>query len=393
MFIDFFLIAGMSFLALLIFFLVRSRVHFSRKLLVIFFANAFFFLLYYYSFLHRSHLIGGVAVLFGHGVGFLLGPTMLFLLKSLLFPRHRIIKPLLRNLIPYFAVFVLVNIPLSIAVATDYLSWFHGYYLAVEPVFNIAENGYFFAYLISTYRFLIRLRGTFEEHYSTLEKNNLQWYKQLVIGFMVIVVADSLCTVYELYFPVIPWNIGTVIAFSLIVMYLYLGYKGMYQSQLLMPDFLLSQLQPEPVVPKEAYTGEEPHEKAAIRQLDSFTATEIEVLKERLLELLDTEKVYLDAELNLSDLSDRLEISNKKLSELLNQHLHTNFYNLINDYRIEEVKKRLDSDDAEKYTVISLAYDSGFQSKASFYRIFKQKVGVSPADYRKKETAAANTLV
>ena len=81
MFIDFFLIAGMSFLVLVIFFLIKSKSDFSRKLLIVFFANAFFFLLYYYGFLHRSRIIGAVAILFGHGVGYILGPALLYLLK------------------------------------------------------------------------------------------------------------------------------------------------------------------------------------------------------------------------------------------------------------------------------------------------------------------------
>lgn len=79
-----------------------------------------------------------------------------------------------------------------------------------------------------------------------------------------------------------------------------------------------------------------------------------------------------------------MEISNKKLSELLNQHMNTNFYNLINEYRIQEVKEKLNQGESEKYTVMAIAYDCGFQSKASFYRIFKQKVGVSPSEFVKQ---------
>jgi AraC-like DNA-binding protein len=172
-----------------------------------------------------------------------------------------------------------------------------------------------------------------------------------------------------------------------VVLYLLLGYKGLFQSRILMPDFLLHQIEGQNEVPapvEKPLEDQEIHLKSAARQLDSFSDQEIAALKQRLTHLLDNEKVYLNEELSLTELSDKLGVSNKKLSELLNQHLHTSFYTLINDYRINEVKRRLDAGDAEKYTVVSIAYDSGFQSKASFYRIFKQKEGISPSDYRKK---------
>jgi AraC-like DNA-binding protein len=387
MFIDFFLIAGMSFLALLIFFLSKSKTDFSKKLLIVFFANAFFFLLYYYGYLHRSRSIGAIAILFGHGVGYLLGPMMLYLLKSLVFPKERIIKPLLKNLIPFFVIFVGINIPLAVSMVSKSFRPYHELYNEFEPVLNSIENLYFIVYLIITYRFLKRLRKTFRENYSTLDKNNLDWYSYLIIGFLIIVIADSLCTVYELFNAIIPWNIGTIIAFSFVVLYLLLGYKGLFQSRILMPDFLLHQIEGQNEVPapvEKPLEDQEIHLKSAARQLDSFSDQEIAALKQRLTHLLDNEKVYLNEELSLTELSDKLGVSNKKLSELLNQHLHTSFYTLINDYRINEVKRRLDAGDAEKYTVVSIAYDSGFQSKASFYRIFKQKEGISPSDYRKK---------
>jgi len=395
MFIDFFLIAGMSFLGLVMLFLIKSKSDFTKKLLIVFFANAFFFLLYYYGFLHRSRIIGAVAILFGHGVGYILGPMLLYLLKSMVFPAQRIIKPLLKNLIPFFIVFLFINIPLAIAMATGLLRTFHKFYEQIEPGLNLLENFYFVAYMFLTYNFFKRLNKTFKDNYSTLHKNNLDWYKHLIIGFAIIVVSDSFCTVYELFFAMIPWNIGTLIAFIMMAMYLMLGYKGLFQSRILMPDFLLNKIDgqnyDEPVTHNmqilmvEQNIQEEPQQaKATTRQLDSFSQQEINDLSEKLISLLQDEKVYLNEELSLTELSDRMGISNKKLSELLNQHLNTTFYNLVNDYRINEVKKRLNAGDAEKYTVVSIAHDSGFQSKASFYRIFKQREGISPSDYRKK---------
>ncbi len=122
--------------------------------------------------------------------------------------------------------------------------------------------------------------------------------------------------------------------------------------------------------------------------MDTLSDTEISQLKEKLYTLLERDKIYLNDSLSLLDLAKELEISEKKLSELLNQHLHVNFYNFINEYRVAEVKKRLEGGDNEKYTLLGIAFDSGFQSKASFNRVFKQKTGMSPSRYRRSIEAS-----
>lgn len=386
-FIDFVLIAGMSLLGLFVVFLAKSKVSFSQKLLIVFFANAFFFLLYYYAFLHKISFLAGIAILFGHGVGFLLGPVLYYHLKSITLPKEQIVKPLLQSLIPYFILKVFVSFPLSIAVTWDTFETFHKYYVEADIYLNQAENIYFTVYLILALKFLKKLNKLFEETYSTMDKTNLNWYKYLIYGFVGIVIIDVICTVYELFYPMIPWNIGTLVAFGLVGMFVYLGYKGMFQSKILMPEFLLEKLS-EPSVSVNSNEIVEQHTTSPDFKFnktnDSFSPEEVEELKIKLTELLENQKLYRDESINLTELADKMGISNKRLSELLNQYLNISFYNLINDYRIEEVKERIKSEEAEKYTLISIAFDSGFQSKASFNRIFKQKTGLSPSEYRKE---------
>ena len=380
MFVDFVLIAGISLLALNIFFLAKSKGGISRKILIVFFANAIFFLLYYYGYLHRSRIVGGIGILFGHGMGFLLGPMLLFLLKSLVLKKERYLRSLYIQLIPFGLVWLFFSVPLFISMATPYLRNFNEWYVDHEYLVNIPENIFFMVYIMLSLRLLSRIRHATRENSAT-DKNDLNWYRHLLIGFAIIVVFDTLCTIYELFFPMIPWNIGTLIAFSLIAMYIYLGYKGMFQAQILIPEFLLQKM-------SIASAPEEPEQQSAqkmtARALDSYSAEEIDILKKKLSYALAEKKVYLDDSLTLADLADELGITTKKLSELINQHLDTNFYNLINDYRVNEVIARLSGPDAEKFTLLGIAFDCGFQSKASFNRIFKQKTGQSPSAYKKQ---------
>ena len=93
-------------------------------------------------------------------------------------------------------------------------------------------------------------------------------------------------------------------------------------------------------------------------------------------------KPWLNPKLSLYDLANDLDITSHQLSSLLNDHLKTNFYDYINHYRIEEVKKRL-KNNSNQFTILAIALECGFNSKASFNRIFKQKTGNTPSEFMK----------
>lgn len=382
MFADFILIAGMVFLAISVLLLVKSKPNATRRMLVVFFASAFFFLLYYYSFLHRSRILGAVAVLFGHGMGFILGPMLYFLLLSVILPPARFIKKLYRHLIPYAVVWIFISVPLAISIATSYFRDFGRWYAAHDYLINLPENAFFLTYIYFSLRLHTRIKKLVREN-SAADANDLSWYRHLLYGLGFVVIFDTACTFYEFYFPIIPWNIGTLIAFSLVGLYSYLGYKGMFQSHILLPEFLLSRLNHEEQAAEKPEFSADTPAKPSLRALDGYSESEIETLKSRLLQVVESQKPYLNEALGLGDLANSLGISTKKLSDLLNQHLQTSFYNFINEYRVREVIERLSGPDAEKYTLIAIAFDCGFQSKASFNRIFKQKTGMSPSQWRK----------
>ncbi|MCP4312951.1 MAG: helix-turn-helix transcriptional regulator [Bacteroidetes bacterium] len=98
-------------------------------------------------------------------------------------------------------------------------------------------------------------------------------------------------------------------------------------------------------------------------------------------------KPYKDRELTIFDLSDQLQIPRHFLSEVINKHLGKNFYTLVNEYRIEEVKERMEDPAFKHLTILAIAYDAGFNSKSSFNTIFKQKTGQTPSEYMHSVTS------
>ncbi|MAN60112.1 MAG: hypothetical protein CMC08_09790, partial [Flavobacteriaceae bacterium] len=158
MFVDFVLIAGMSLLFLLAVFLLKSNTGFPKKLLSVFFINSIFFLLYYYGYLHKSHIVGGIAILFGSGAGFLLGPFLLFYIRSLIWPRQKVLSALKLHLIPFAIYWLLVSLPIALSLGAGLLRSYHEQYVLVADYVNLLENIYFFSYTLVTLRWVARIK-------------------------------------------------------------------------------------------------------------------------------------------------------------------------------------------------------------------------------------------
>jgi AraC-like DNA-binding protein len=113
----------------------------------------------------------------------------------------------------------------------------------------------------------------------------------------------------------------------------------------------------------------------------------VETAVQRLTYMFQVEKIYRNGRISLDSLAERLDLQPHQLSAIVNSRLGRSFTELVSDNRVEEVKKRL-SDPAEKANILNIAYDAGFGTKASFNRIFKERTGLTPSEFRRKSLAA-----
>jgi AraC-like DNA-binding protein len=118
----------------------------------------------------------------------------------------------------------------------------------------------------------------------------------------------------------------------------------------------------------------------------SLAPENVETAVQRLTYIFQVEKIYRSARLSLDSLAERLGLQSHQLSAIVNSRLGKSFTELVADYRVEEVKKRL-ADPAEKANILNIAYDAGFGTKASFNRIFKDRTGLTPSEFRRKRAA------
>lgn len=103
-----------------------------------------------------------------------------------------------------------------------------------------------------------------------------------------------------------------------------------------------------------------------------------------LLNCMEKEKPYLNNNLSINDLSSLTGIPRHHITQVLNEKYGKNFFTFVNEYRVKEVILRLSDPKYNSYTLLAIAYDSGFNSKATFNSFFKSYTGLTPSEYREK---------
>jgi AraC-like DNA-binding protein len=122
----------------------------------------------------------------------------------------------------------------------------------------------------------------------------------------------------------------------------------------------------------------------AVAKKPLVSDTEMTRIITKLLEFMETDKPYLNPELTIQDLAEKINIPKHHLTYVINSGLHKNFFNFVNEYRVEEFKRRVANPSYRHLTLLAIAFDSGFNSKSSFNNIFKNITGQTPSEYKKQ---------
>ncbi|MGK2864923.1 MAG: helix-turn-helix domain-containing protein, partial [Chitinophagaceae bacterium] len=109
--------------------------------------------------------------------------------------------------------------------------------------------------------------------------------------------------------------------------------------------------------------------------------------KKRICEALDAtvknDKIYLDPELTIVRLAEKIKCSRHSLSQVLNECMQQSFYEYINTYRVEEAKMLLTDESRKDNKIASIGYDAGFNSLSTFNEVFKKLSGCTPSQFRR----------
>lgn len=111
-------------------------------------------------------------------------------------------------------------------------------------------------------------------------------------------------------------------------------------------------------------------------------------MKGKLLDIMQKDKPYLNHELRLDDISRLMNLSRNHSSQIINEHFNLSFFDFVNRYRIKDAKNLLMNNDKNGLTTTQIAYDVGFNNRASFYKAFKKFTDLNPSEYIKELKAS-----
>ena len=215
-----------------------------------------------------------------------------------------------------------------------------------------------------------------KDSYSNIERINLNWLRHLTIGLIFVwgvVVISYIVNAFSeknMKMDYLIYTTASILIYSV-------GYLSLRQPMIFEPSIQKAEAEPEPNTPTKT-------EVRISYQKSGLTDTEAQSYLKKLVQIIETDKPYLNSDLTLRELAEKLSISTHNLSEILNTRLNQNFYDFINHYRVEEVKRRLADKDSDNFSLIAIAFDSGFNSKSTFNTIFKKQTGTTPSQYRKQ---------
>lgn len=304
----------------------------------------------------------------------LLGPFLFWYVKALILTDFKPYRDILWHLLP----FILFNLYLTTFFSSDdFIKSLHG---IEEParihlpvpylVFLFATAGSVPFYIVWSIRLLRRHRELIADNFSSTEKRNLIWLRNLIsmlgitwIALVVILFVHHVLLLFSDDFCIHGLFL-TLTVFIVVV-----GYFGLYQYAIFTSNDTLPA--------KERTENSIKYFGSALKEED------IQKYLIALSDYMKTKKPYLNNQLTLHQLAEEVNIQPHYLSRIINEFHHQNFFDFVNLYRVEEFKNRITGSQYKNYTLLAIAFDCGFNSKSAFNRLFKNATGSTPSEYKK----------
>jgi AraC-like DNA-binding protein len=319
---------------------------------------------------------------------YFIGPVLFIYTQSLLNPAFKMDKKQRMHFIPGI-LYLLYNLWIFVydkLILGDNYFYKDGMDKDFEPWFQYSGFASMLIYLILNLKYYYNYKKLIVQVTSNADAVLFDWIRKYLIAFMGMI---SLKVFAEIFFAIYPQYTNYVgswwfyLLFSLILYYIAItGYANGVETKI---GFQMSFFDKNPILLLDktynSFTQDENVIDISYQEFKPEIDSEIEHWKIKIEALIQEEKLYQNPELSLTEVSKKLQTNTSVISKAINQGFAMNFNDFINNYRIEAVKAMFQNGEHKKSTLLGIAYDCGFNSKATFNRAFKKNTGLSPKEY------------
>lgn len=312
-----------------------------------------------------------------------LGPLMYLYIRQLIHPQSQFKPKGLLHFLP-FVIYCAIIMPLdSIPRFGPVTKTLMLYSNALTTIIWSITLIQITVYVAISHRMIKQHQRRIRECFSEIDRINLSWIKYFISILLCIYITYYFLLAAMLHVSdvdtILP-HFQKIISIMLSLAIYGLGYRGLSQPKIF--DYEVSkkmesiESEPSQYLGSKADTAK--YEHSSLSPMASFE------ISNKLISFMEEERPYLNPELTLPELANMLGIARNKLSQVLNEELKVTFYDFVNGYRIKQVKAFMADSKYEHMKILALAFDAGFNSKATFNNIFKKIVGITPSEYRKQ---------
>lgn len=324
-------------------------------------------------------------------LGLFIGPVLFLYVKAITNFNYALTKKDMLHFVPgvLYIIWCIVVVVVDKAVVKEYYLMngeadpdFDTWYQWMQKISIII-------YLVASIRYYRKYKQYVYLETSFVEMASLRWLRNFLIAFAVLTVLPLLLEIASLLPALQAINQYITswyyfLAFAVVVYYIAInGYSAVnipLHRLRFQPQLLLQYYHSPKLLAGAAVTEDAAFEVVEEKKEDIVLAT----WKQKVKSLVEDEKLYEEPELTLSSLAKKMSTNTSVLSRVINQGFNASFNDFINEYRINAVKEKLQSGEQKIQTLLGIAYDCGFNSKATFNRAFKKTTGLSPKEWLQK---------
>ena len=316
---------------------------------------------------------------------FFIGPILFFYIQSLLNPAFLLNKKQFSHLIPgvLYGIYIFSIFIYDKLISTKPYFYANGMDKDFDGWYQYSGFISMLIYLIFSLKYYNKYRKFVVQITSNADAVLFSWIRKYLIAFLVMLLLKVFTEIFFAIFPEYTNYVGGwwfYLIFSLILYYIAItGYANATQAKI---GFKMLGLDQNPIqLINENSLISDQEISIDYKKFKTEISPEIDIWKTKIENLILTEKLFQNPELSLSEIANKLKSNTNIISRAVNQGFNMNFNDFINNYRIEAVKEMFQKGEHKNSTLLGIAYDCGFNSKATFNRAFKKNTNLSPKEF------------